>query len=194
MDSIKALQTLLDQLKDKDLQGLTSQKAMDALEAYSERYQELYDYWMQEVKAGKEIPLEKMGSLLEAVSAEMKQQFTRPPSPKMPHPFYMIRSFRQRLAYLTFERDKRLPSYKNQPCHCALRLAHGIEPDFPQLIDYGRAVLYHDDENFLIKRCPHCGTKWIDATVPGMLSMSQTWREWDPMEYVLREVFADKKG
>ena len=54
---------------------------------------------------------------------------------------------------------------------------------------YGRAVLYNEDDDYIIRECNHCKTRWINAAIPGMMQMGTTWREWDPEEFLLREVF-----
>lgn len=191
MNSLENLERLISEVLDLDTSGLSFQESSEILRPYARRYQEILDGWIIDCREGKEVPLEKVRVLLAKASEEMDKRFKfRRPNPKLPNPYDTIGGFQVRLRYLKYEVDKR--NSAQAPCFCEARKKNGVEPDFKMLKKYGRAVLYYEDDDYVILECNHCGTRWIDATIPGMMIMGNTWREWDPEEYLLREIFEEK--
>ena len=188
MNSIEHLEILIKDVFDLDTSGLSFKESSEMLQPYTRRFQEILDGWIIDCRNDKEVPLEKVDVLLTKASEEMKKRFRfRRPNPKLPNPYDTIEGFQVRLRYLKYEVDK--SNIGQPPCFCDSRKKNGVEPDFKMLKKYGRAVLYNEDDDYIIRECNHCKTRWINAAIPGMMQMGTTWREWDPEEFLLREVF-----
>ncbi len=189
MTSLEKLTVLLADLKEAQMDGLNYQESLVLMRDYGERFEQLYQVWLADCERGIAVPYDQIRTMVEGAVAELSQNCAYRFRLKMPNPYGTTYSFRNKLNFLKFELDKRAAPANLPACHCQLRLANRIQPNFTFLRDYGRAVLYHEDDDFIVKECRLCNTRWIDATVPGALSMSNTWTSWNPEEYLLREVF-----
>ena len=189
MNTLERLTILVTELSQLDLTGQGFKEAIVSLKTYRERFELLLTLWMEDAKMGDAIPIEAIESILQNELKSMRVKFKHRPNPKMPNTYDTLNQFYLRLNDLKFELDKRKSLVAHSECYCALRQKNRIKPDFNFLTKYGSAILYHEDDDFMVFECRLCKSKWIDATVPGMLSLSNTWVKWNPKEYLLRDKF-----
>ena len=187
MNQLQGLMTLLQTIQSEELEGLNWNERQQKMKPYSEQYKSLLSKWISDAKAGMAVPLEEIQDVLDQELQNMKARYGFV-SPKMIHPYWMVHGFRNRLHTLAFEMAKRQAHANTAPCFCSLRHANNVVPDFNYLNKFGRAILYHEDDDFLVYNCKCCGFKWINTAGYDSLSISNTWREWNPEgDYLLRE-------
>ncbi|MDF1698642.1 MAG: hypothetical protein P1U56_22510 [Saprospiraceae bacterium] len=190
MEEFKELRKVLDEIQIDKFEGLKYKDALEISGTIYKKYNLLFSKWVKSIQDGKDFPLEGVELLLTMKREQILSGYERRPNPKMPNPFDTIQGFIIGLNELRFEKAKRDAVPEAPKCYCSLRLKNNRMPDFTHLVKYGRAILYYEDDEHIIKQCKLCGTKWIDATPHDMSSYPHNWTKWDPKgDFLLRETY-----
>lgn len=189
MKLIHELHFLIEAIKKESLDGLNFAERIERLKPHSRRYIELINEWINICHLGEEVPFDEIKRIIDAEIEKTRVSFIVRPNPKLPNEYDLLLGWKKKLNYLKYEIEKKTYLGEDTNCYCALRGSNSMEPDFTTLSDYGRAVLYYEDDNYVIKECNYCKTKWINDNSPGS---SRGWHRWNPKEFLIREVFKNK--
>lgn len=186
MELLDDLHAIIKRLEQENLDGLNFHERSEKLRPHNEKYNELIEKWINACQSEQLIPFDEIKKSIDTEIDKVRSSFTWRPNPKLPNRYDLLLIWSRRLYYLKYEIEKKGYSGENIHCYCDLRISNRIEPDFTALSDYGRAVLYYEDDDYLIGKCNYCGTKWVKDDSPGS---TRGWHKWDPNEFLLREVF-----
>lgn len=186
---IDDLYALIESLNQENLPGLNFVERSEKLRPYNERFNELIDGWISACQLEELIPFDEIKRSIDMEIDKVRKGFISRPSPKLPNKYDTLLGWRRRLNHLKYEIEKREYTGESTSCHCDLRSSNRIGPDFTAMSDYGRAILYYEDDYYLIKKCNYCNTKWVHDDRYGS---ARAWHKWDPEEFVIREIFENK--
>lgn len=186
MNLIEELNIIIKSVREEKLDGLIYMERVESLKRHNIRFDKLVKECIKRCQLNQFVPFSEISSIVNAEITEVQSGFKFRPNPKLPNCYDTLLSWRKKLNYLKYEIEKRDYSQKDTICYCSLRITNRIEPDFTALSDYGRAVLYYEDDNYVIKQCNYCNTKWVNDDSPGS---SRGWCKWNPNEFTIVKKF-----
>ena len=184
------LKEIFKQLQNEQIGRLDFEQEADKGKYYSKKIHDIFSKLLEDCKSGKKIPVEEIKELLDIKTIEIRSRYKNMPNLKMISLYFLLDPFYGKINRLKFEIAKREKGVNEPLCYCSLRLSNNIGPDSKYIVRYGRAILYHENDEHIIVACKLCGTKWIQDIPHGMVSASNRWTVWDPDgDYLLRNVF-----
>ena len=189
MKLIEELHVLIKSIKEENLDSLNFIQRLEKLRKHSQQFDGLIEEWIKKSQLDQPVPFIEIRSIINAEIKEMERSFTRRPSKKLPNLYHELLGWKKKLNSLKYEIDKKNYLGEDTSCYCTLRIINRIQPDFTALSDYGRAILYYEDDNYVIKQCNYCNTMWINDDSYGS---SRGWHRWNPEEFLIREVFENE--